>query len=143
MAPSRNRGTSSRSPGCKVAVVTTGAQAGGEAAEVGALEQVGPPEGGELEDLGGGADPGIPLDLPGRPEPVRIPRQSEALYLLQSRPITSMYPVPDGLDEDPLQVLISLGGWTGSKYFSNAALTPESRAAHVASLGSAPPTPTI
>jgi chitinase len=32
-----------------------------------------------------------------------------------------------------LRVLISLGGWTGSKYFSDAALTPESRAAHVRS----------
>ena len=32
-----------------------------------------------------------------------------------------------------LRVLISLGGWTGSKYFSNAALTPESRAEHVRS----------
>jgi chitinase len=32
-----------------------------------------------------------------------------------------------------LHVNISLGGWTGSKYFSNAALTPESRAAHVKS----------
>ncbi|ONI79869.1 glycosyl hydrolase [Actinosynnema sp. ALI-1.44] len=32
-----------------------------------------------------------------------------------------------------LRVYISLGGWTGSKYFSNAALTPESRAAHVRS----------
>jgi chitinase len=32
-----------------------------------------------------------------------------------------------------LRVLISLGGWTGSKYFSDAALTPESRAAHVKS----------
>ncbi|MBB5955064.1 chitinase [Saccharothrix tamanrassetensis] len=32
-----------------------------------------------------------------------------------------------------LRVNISLGGWTGSKYFSDAALTPESRAAHVKS----------
>ncbi|WNV90694.1 glycoside hydrolase family 18 protein [Umezawaea sp. Da 62-37] len=32
-----------------------------------------------------------------------------------------------------LRVNISLGGWTGSKYFSNAALTPESRAASVKS----------
>ncbi|MCS7484298.1 glycoside hydrolase family 18 protein [Umezawaea endophytica] len=32
-----------------------------------------------------------------------------------------------------LRVNISLGGWTGSKYFSNAALTPQSRAAHVKS----------
>ncbi|MBY8852753.1 glycosyl hydrolase, partial [Saccharothrix sp. MB29] len=32
-----------------------------------------------------------------------------------------------------LRINISLGGWTGSKYFSNAALTPRSRAAHVAS----------
>lgn len=32
-----------------------------------------------------------------------------------------------------LRVLISLGGWTGSKYFSNAALTEESRREHVRS----------
>ncbi|GAA3873351.1 hypothetical protein GCM10022243_43130 [Saccharothrix violaceirubra] len=32
-----------------------------------------------------------------------------------------------------LRVYISLGGWTGSKYFSNAALTPRSRAEHVKS----------
>jgi chitinase len=32
-----------------------------------------------------------------------------------------------------LRVNISLGGWTGSKYFSDAALTPQSRAAHVKS----------
>ena len=32
-----------------------------------------------------------------------------------------------------LRVYISLGGWTGSKYFSNAALTRQSRAAHVKS----------
>jgi chitinase len=32
-----------------------------------------------------------------------------------------------------LRINISLGGWTGSKYFSNAALTPESRAASVRS----------
>lgn len=32
-----------------------------------------------------------------------------------------------------LHINISLGGWTGSKFFSDAALTPESRAASVAS----------
>ncbi|CCH31080.1 glycoside hydrolase family 18 protein [Actinosynnema sp. NPDC047251] len=32
-----------------------------------------------------------------------------------------------------LRVYISLGGWIGSAYFSNAALTPQSRAAHVKS----------
>jgi chitinase len=32
-----------------------------------------------------------------------------------------------------LHINISLGGWTGSKYFSDAALTPQSRAASVAS----------
>ncbi|PPK63613.1 glycoside hydrolase family 18 protein [Actinokineospora auranticolor] len=32
-----------------------------------------------------------------------------------------------------LKVHISLGGWSGSKYFSNAALTPQSRANHVKS----------
>jgi chitinase len=32
-----------------------------------------------------------------------------------------------------LRINMSLGGWTGSKYFSNAALKPETRAAHVKS----------
>jgi chitinase len=32
-----------------------------------------------------------------------------------------------------LRIYISLGGWTGSKYFSNAALTAEARSAHVKS----------
>lgn len=43
----------------------------------------------------------------------------------QLKTLKSLYP--------DLKVLISIGGWTGSKYFSDAALTPDSRAAFVRS----------
>ncbi|WP_406048107.1 glycoside hydrolase family 18 protein [Kribbella sp. NBC_00889] len=45
--------------------------------------------------------------------------------LNQFRKLKKQYP--------KLRISISLGGWTGSKYFSDAALTPASRAAHVKS----------
>jgi chitinase len=45
--------------------------------------------------------------------------------LNQLRQLKAKYP--------KLRVYISVGGWTGSKYFSDAALTPQSRAAHVKS----------
>jgi pyruvate,water dikinase len=35
------------------------------------------------------------------------------LWLLQARPITSLYPLPDGMPFDPLQVLISFGAVQG------------------------------
>ncbi|MBP2339190.1 chitinase [Saccharothrix coeruleofusca] len=53
------------------------------------------------------------------------PGQPLAGNLNQLKQLKAKYP--------KLRVNISLGGWTGSKYFSNAALTPASRAAHVKS----------
>ncbi|WP_285508800.1 glycoside hydrolase family 18 protein [Actinokineospora sp. NBRC 105648] len=53
------------------------------------------------------------------------PGQKLAGNLNQLRKLKAKYP--------RLRVNISLGGWSGSKYFSNAALTPQSRAAHVKS----------
>src|SRR5262245_54891629 len=35
------------------------------------------------------------------------------LFLLQSRPITSLFPVPDGMEPEPLQVLFSVGAAQG------------------------------
>ncbi|TCM46704.1 glycoside hydrolase family 18 protein [Kribbella sp. VKM Ac-2568] len=53
------------------------------------------------------------------------PGQALAGNLNQLRQLKQKFP--------KLRVSISLGGWTGSKYFSDAALTPASRAAHVKS----------
>jgi chitinase len=53
------------------------------------------------------------------------PGQALAGNLNQLKELKQKYP--------RLRINISLGGWTGSKYFSNAAFTPESRAAHVKS----------
>ncbi|WP_018685868.1 glycoside hydrolase family 18 protein [Actinokineospora enzanensis] len=53
------------------------------------------------------------------------PGQALAGNLNQLRKLKKKYP--------DLRVYISLGGWSGSKYFSNAALTPQSRADHVKS----------
>lgn len=49
----------------------------------------------------------------GTPQDIEWASAADTLYLLQSRPITSMYPLPDGLDAVPLQVLISLGAIQG------------------------------
>jgi len=53
------------------------------------------------------------------------PGQALAGNLNQLKQLKAKYP--------DLRISISLGGWTGSKYFSDAALTPESRRAHVQS----------
>ncbi len=53
------------------------------------------------------------------------PGQALAGNLNQLKQLKAKYP--------KLRISISLGGWTGSKYFSNAALTPESRREHVRS----------
>jgi chitinase len=53
------------------------------------------------------------------------PGQALAGSLNQLRKLKSKFP--------RLRINISLGGWTGSKFFSDAALTPQSRAAHVKS----------
>jgi phosphohistidine swiveling domain-containing protein len=49
----------------------------------------------------------------GTPQDIEWAWAADRLYLLQSRPITSLYPLPDVLDESPLQVLISLGAIQG------------------------------
>jgi rifampicin phosphotransferase len=49
----------------------------------------------------------------GAPQDIEWAWAADALSLLQSRPITSLYPLPDGLDEAPLQVLISIGAIQG------------------------------
>jgi chitinase len=54
-----------------------------------------------------------------------VPGQALAGNLNQLKQLKAKYP--------DLRISISLGGWTGSKYFSDAALTPESRRAHVQS----------
>jgi chitinase len=53
------------------------------------------------------------------------PGQALAGNLNQLKQLKAKYP--------KLRISISLGGWTGSKYFSDAALTPESRREHVRS----------
>jgi chitinase len=53
------------------------------------------------------------------------PGQALAGNLNQLKQLKQMFP--------KLRVSISIGGWTGSKYFSDAALTPASRAASVKS----------
>lgn len=53
------------------------------------------------------------------------PDQPLAGNLNQLKQLKAKYP--------KLRVNLSLGGWTGSAYFSNAALTPAARAAHVKS----------
>jgi len=35
------------------------------------------------------------------------------LYVVQSRPITSLYPLPDNVQENPLEILFSFGVWQG------------------------------
>jgi phosphohistidine swiveling domain-containing protein len=35
------------------------------------------------------------------------------LYVVQSRPVTSLYPLPVGLKDEPLEVLLSFGVWQG------------------------------
>lgn len=35
------------------------------------------------------------------------------LYVVQSRPVTSLFPLPSGLQDEPLEVLLSFGVWQG------------------------------
>ncbi len=49
----------------------------------------------------------------GAPQDVEWAWAADTLYVLQCRPVTSLYPLPDGLTETPLQVLISIGAIQG------------------------------
>jgi len=49
----------------------------------------------------------------GAPQDIEWAVERGIIYILQSRPITSLYPIPDTLTDDPLQVLISFGAVQG------------------------------
>lgn len=52
-------------------------------------------------------------DLYGAPQDIEWAWADSTLYLLQSRPITSLFPVPAGLTADPLKVMLSFGAMQG------------------------------
>jgi len=52
-------------------------------------------------------------DLFGTPQDIEWATPNEQLYVLQSRPITTLYPVPDGMSREPLRVLFSFGAIQG------------------------------
>jgi phosphohistidine swiveling domain-containing protein len=52
-------------------------------------------------------------ELFGEPQDVEWAWDGERFYLLQSRPITSLYPVPASLSSEPVQVLFSFGAVQG------------------------------
>jgi pyruvate,water dikinase len=49
----------------------------------------------------------------GVPQDIEWAWTGEKLFLLQSRPITSLFPLPDGMSPEPLQVLVSFGAVQG------------------------------
>jgi rifampicin phosphotransferase len=52
-------------------------------------------------------------DLYGAPQDIEWAWANDTLYLLQSRPITSLFPVPAGMTADPLMVMLSFGAVQG------------------------------
>ncbi|MDQ4076453.1 MAG: phosphoenolpyruvate synthase, partial [Chloroflexota bacterium] len=52
-------------------------------------------------------------ELFGTPQDIEWAWAAGQLYLLQSRPITSLYPLPDGMPMEPLRVLFSFGAIQG------------------------------
>ncbi|MCD6287173.1 MAG: phosphoenolpyruvate synthase, partial [Anaerolineae bacterium] len=52
-------------------------------------------------------------ELFGAPQDIEWASMNEQLYALQSRPITTLYPVPDGMSEEPLRALFSFGAVQG------------------------------
>jgi pyruvate,water dikinase len=50
----------------------------------------------------------------GDPQDIEWALAGGALYIVQSRPITSLYPLPEGLPAEPLQVLFSFGAVQGA-----------------------------
>ena len=62
----------------------------------------------ELAQLGRQA-----ADYFGAPQDVEWAWANGQFYLLQSRPITTLYPVPEGAKTDPLEAYLSFGVWQG------------------------------
>ena len=52
-------------------------------------------------------------DLYGAPQDIEWAWAQDTLHLLQARPVTSLYPVPQGLPPEPLKVLLSFGAVQG------------------------------
>jgi pyruvate,water dikinase len=52
-------------------------------------------------------------ELYGAPQDIEWAWADDTLYLLQARPITSLFPVPDGMAPEPLMVLFSFGAVQG------------------------------
>jgi pyruvate,water dikinase len=52
-------------------------------------------------------------DLFGAPQDIEWAGAGGRLYIVQSRPITTLYPVPDGMPPEPLRVLLSFGAFQG------------------------------
>ena len=52
-------------------------------------------------------------ELYGFPQDVEWAWAGEKLYLLQSRPITSLFPIPEGMNEEPLRVMFSFAAVQG------------------------------
>jgi phosphohistidine swiveling domain-containing protein len=52
-------------------------------------------------------------ELFGSPQDIEWAIRDERLWLLQSRPITTLYPLPEGLAPEPLRVLLSFGAVQG------------------------------
>jgi len=52
-------------------------------------------------------------DMFGAPQDIEWAGAGGQLYLLQSRPITTLYPTPEGMPGTPLRVLLSLGTFQG------------------------------
>jgi pyruvate,water dikinase len=53
------------------------------------------------------------VDLLGAPQDIEWATVGGELYLLQSRPITTLYPVPDAIPPKPLQILLSFAAVQG------------------------------
>jgi pyruvate,water dikinase len=49
----------------------------------------------------------------GMPQDIEWAWANQKLYLVQSRPITSLFPIPEGMASEPLQVLVSFGAVQG------------------------------
>ncbi|MCK5430594.1 MAG: hypothetical protein KAI94_14040, partial [Anaerolineales bacterium] len=53
------------------------------------------------------------VEISGSPQDIEWAWANERLYLLQSRPITSLFPLPDGMSPEPLRVMFSFGSVQG------------------------------
>lgn len=55
----------------------------------------------------------VQAEYQGVPQDIEWAWADEKLYLLQSRPITSLYPLPEGMPPEPLTVMVSFGAAQG------------------------------